>query len=410
VNALQWRSYFLLFCLAFVGSAPAFQESNPLPTVKDPIPTIAFPDWRHVSEEDDDENVVEYSVSFPSAFRSIYPENSIVPLTVFLPAERKGPIPVVVILHYLGARDLRAERRMGKEFAQKGLGSVILTLPFHLQRTPAGHSSGELAIRPDPDHLIAMMTQSTLDVRRTVDWIFTRPEFDSNHIGITGISLGALVASLSYAVEPRFNRAALILGGVDLAHILWNSSIVVSDREKLRRLGYTESTLREKLASVEPQKLLEERKSGRAFVIGARYDSVIPRIDVEKMIAALGTPQTLWIDTGHYGGIFVQNRVTRLVAEFFQKEFGGVEFVSPHAIYAPTIRIGAQADFEDGFEIALGLDLLRSGHRGDAFASFLVSPRTPSLFLGYHISGGLAPGIVLTTDHVTLGVYWSFVL
>jgi len=386
-----------------VALASAGQVQNP----RDPMPSISFPAWRFVDRDDDME---EFGLSFPSEFATPFRQNNSVPLGVFLPLQRSGAVPAVVVLHYWGARDLRTERIMARELARKGIASVVVTLPYHLQRTPPGYSSGQLAILPDPDHLIATMTQCVLDVRRTVDWICSRKEFDSTRIGISGVSLGALVASYVYAVEPRISRASLLLGGADLAHILWNSSLVTSDRDKLRKLGYNEEKLREKLAPIEPLNVLKDRVSGKAFVVGANYDTVIPRVDTEKLIQALPDQETLWIDTGHYGGIFVQRRLSRLVADFFSKEFAGLGFEPPKGIYAPTVRIGAIASAEDGFQICAGLDVWRAGRKGNLYGSLLVTPTQPTLFAGYRFDDRFAPGIFFTSNRVGFGLFWSIVL
>lgn len=370
-------------------------------------PEVPFPDWRFVER---DEEMEEYALTLPSAYLTRFEQNNSVPLAVFLPVERTTAAPVVVVLHYWGARDLRTERIMARELARKRIASVVVTLPYHLQRTPPGYSSGQLAIRPDPDHLIATMTQCVLDVRRTVDWIVSRPEFDSERIGITGVSLGALVAAYAFAVEPRISKAALLLGGADLAHILWNSSLVAGDREKLRRMGYTEEKLREKLAPIEPINALKERTSGSAFVVGAKYDTVIPRADTEKLIQALPNCEALWIDTGHYGGVFVQRRLSRLVADFFSKEFAGLNFEPPKGIYAPTVRVGALAGGEDGLQIGVGLDVWRAGNKGSLFGAVLVTPTQPALFAGYRFDERFAPGVFASSKRVSLGLFWSVVL
>jgi dienelactone hydrolase len=368
-----------------------------------------------VSDEDDPP---EYSVVFPSAVQSPYPANNSVPLDVFLPEDVKGPTPVVVILHYWGARDLRTEKGLADELTSAGLAAVIVTLPYHLERTPPGFSSGALALRPDPartdetltQHMVATMTQSVLDVRRTVDWIQTRPEFDSKRIGIVGISLGALVAATCYGVDERISASAFMLGGADLAHILWNSALVLPERDGLRKLGYTEQRLQSELAPIEPLGVLSERKNPEAFVIGAKNDTVIPPEDTGKLVDALPGAKTLWIDTGHYGGIFVQRRLGRLVARYFATEFSGQSYVPPTSIYAPTIRIGAQANNDQGLQIAVSLDIWRSDKDGKFFGAVMASPKGAQLFLGARLDAGIAPGIFFGPDHISFGVFWGIVL
>ena len=172
-------------------------------------------------------------------------------------------MPVVVVLHYWGASDQKAEVSLANDLLRRGIAAVLMPLPYHLSRTPAGYRSGQLAIQADPKVLVATMSQAVLDVRRTVDWIETRPEFDSRHIGIVGTSLGSLVAANSYGVESRFGPAAFVVGGADFAHIIWNSSRVVTQREDLRRRGYTEERMRDELKPIEPLEFLSARRARR---------------------------------------------------------------------------------------------------------------------------------------------------
>ena len=49
------------------------------------------------------------------------------------------------------------------------------------------------------------------DVMRTIDWMATRPEFDSKRIGCMGISGGGTCTVFAAALEPRI-RAAFVSG------------------------------------------------------------------------------------------------------------------------------------------------------------------------------------------------------
>ncbi len=352
----------------------------------------------------------QYQAGFPSAMTSEYPVNDTVPLQIYVPKAAKAPVPVVLVLHYWGATDLKVERAMCLRLAECGIGSAIMTLPYHLSRTPAGYRSGALAIQADPEHLVATMTQSLMDVRRSVDFLQSRAEFDKSKIGIAGTSLGAIVAALAYGVEPRFQCAAFLLGGIDLAHIIWNSSRVVSERDTLRANGYTEGLLREQLKSIEPGDYLPSRSSGATLVIGARFDTVIPRASTEALIKDLPGVKSTWMDTGHYGGVFVQRRLLGLVGNFFTGAFGGRANAVPATLAAPTVRLGADAAVNNGFDIAVGFDLIRPKGTRSPFASFLISPRGPRLFLGQGVDRGVALGFTLMTKQSGVGLLWSTVL
>lgn len=375
--------------------------------LRQPVEKIEFGAWKDAGGS---ETTDEFTLSFPSAIVSPYPANNTVPLRIFLPKGRKEAVPVVVILHYWGARDLKVERSLAEQFSSRGIASVIMTLPYHLGRTPPGFRSGELAIQPDPEALKATMRQAALDVKRTVDFIDTRPEFDSSKVGIAGTSLGALVSALAYGTEPRFTRAAFVLGGVDLARIMWTSSRVVEARDILRRRGYTLERLQGELAPIEPLTYLGPRKNDSPLIIGGRFDTVIPQDSTRALIDAFSTPNVIWLDTGHYGGIFVQSRVLKEVGNYFQAEFTEHKYSVPKRIYAPTLRIGVMASTSTGFDIGAGIDLWKSNQRGDFVGTALLTPRGPQLFLGARVSDGLSIGAVGGARRVGIGIFWSRVL
>ena len=320
---------------------------------------------------------------------------------------------MVLITHYWGASDLRAERALGEDLVARGVGAAILTLPYHLSRTPPGKRSGELAIVPDVPRLRGTIVQAVLDVRRSLDFLDSRPEFLKSPRGVSGTSLGALVSVLGYAVDSRITHAAFILGGADFAGILWNSSRTGPQRDVLRRQGYGEGRLRKELRDVEPLTYLPRAAPGTTFLVSAKYDTVVPGGNSAALARALGDPLRLQIDTGHYGGIFVQQRVLREVARFFGNEMTGEPYAPPKRLVAPTVRIGALASAPNGFDLAAGLDLYRFDPRGDGFVSALITPRGPQLFAGRMIFPGLAFGGIAKLsgrNHFGLGVFWSVVL
>jgi hypothetical protein len=395
----------LLIGLLLVAAAGAGAQTLP-PIDQAPRP-IPFSDWHEVSRP---EAGIEYLVTYPSPVLTGIPANDEVPLRVFLPTQRTGPVPVVLIMHYWGALDLRVERTLALELNRRGVAAAILTLPYHLQRTPPGYRSGQLAIQPDVEKLKGTMVQAVQDARRAVDFLRTRPEIAPNSLGVVGTSLGALVAASAYGIDARFTHAAFLLGGVDLAGILWSSTRVVGQREALRRRGYTEERLREALSPIEPANFLNRRTEGSEFVVGGLFDTVVPRRSTERLIALLPSPSVLWLDTGHYGGIFVQRRLMREVASYFATEFTGGTFEPPSRLYAPTVRIGFRLDTASGVDLGVGLDLLKFDPRGDSFATLLLTPRGPNLFIGRRFSQGLAFGAFGSTRGAGVGLFWSTVL
>lgn len=384
-----------------MGHAAAVPPS--LPT----LPKIQFSDWQEVPRVDGGR---EFDLQFPSAVKTAYPENDLVPLKFLFPDEGSGPLPVVLVLHYWGATDLRAERALGARLNRKGIVCAIMTLPFHLERTPAGHRSGDLAIPPKIADLKANTIQAVQDVRRSIDFISTRKEFHQDRIGIAGTSLGALISGLAYAVDPRIFDASFLLGGVDWAHILWESSLVVRQREVLRHAGYDEEKLRNELVDIEPLSYLPRPHSNPAFIVGGKFDTVIPISCTQALINAMPGSQVLWLDTGHYGGIFVQGKLLSLVADYFGRVFDNQPFVAPARIIAPTIRLGFQANSLNGLDVGAGVDLYRFDSQGKGFANLFLTPRGLQMIIARQIDQQFAVGVIGSLRGVGVGAFWSTVL
>ena len=352
----------------------------------------------------------EFVVTFPSSVTSPYPVNNVVPIHILLPHNKQGPFPVVVVLHYWGAENRNVERAMGEDLNARGIAAVLMTLPYHLERTPPGSRSGERAIQADPDALNLTTLQCLQDTRRAVDFIESRPEFDHQKIGVTGLSLGAIVTALVYGVDTRISHAAFVLGGVDLAHILWNSSRVVPQREELRRKGFTEDKLRDALAPLEPATFLAARPDTDAYVIAARYDTVIPPESTEELIKVLKQPKVTWMNTGHYGGFFVENKLLLKVCDYFESAFSNQPFSPVSTLNAPTIRLGVEYSFDKGMDIGFGADVLSVGKQREYSATILATPRGLRLFFGRRLGHQLSFGAVLDRSGLSAGMLWSTVL
>ena len=391
---------------SFLTSCIAGAQVPATPQAPDPPPLITFEEMKPFATWSGSD---EFVVTFPSTVTSPYEVNNSVPIHILLPHDKTGPFPVVMVLHYWGALNRNVERALGQELNKRGIAAVLMTLPYHLERTPPGARSGEMAIQPDTTQLNQTMLQSLQDTRRAIDFVQSRPEFDHDKIGITGLSLGAIVTSLVYGIDTRVKHAAIVLGGVDIAHILWHSSRVVPQREELRRKGYTEEKLRSEL-TLEPATFLAARPDTDALVVAARYDTVIPERATQELIADLKNPKISWMNTGHFGGVFVQNRLLNETCDYFDDSFSGREFVPMSNLGAPTIRLGVEYSLSSGMDIGFGADVFSTGKQREYAATVLATPRGLRFFFGRRVGHQLSAGVLVDRRHVTAGVLWSTVL
>ena len=411
-NVVKWALSVVvgLFTALAIGQDPVIPGSMPV-TIKTPPPAITFSDWKEIRLSDTFEEPTyrEYEVTFPSAIVTPYPANNIVPLRIFRPLG-DAPVPVVLIAHYWGAQDLRAETNLATELCRRNIAAAIITLPYHLKRTPPGHRSGELAITADISALRQTTLQSVLDIRRSVDFLQSRPEFKRTPLGLAGISLGGVVGATAFAVEPRITHVTFLVAGLDLAQIIWKSSRLVQAREGLRARGYSERRLREELRDIEASELLPRDPPGTAFLVTGKFDTVIPEGSSQALAKAFPDSAILRLDTGHYGGVFVQRRLIRESADFFSKSFDSLKYVPPTKLYAPTIRLGLTLDSKYGLNVAGSLDLWRFDKSGETAARLVLSPRSINVWLTREVSQGLSVGGFVGFRGAGLGVMWTVVL
>ncbi|MCS7308862.1 MAG: alpha/beta hydrolase family protein [Armatimonadota bacterium] len=351
-------------------------------------------------------------IRFPSLVQTKeYPPNSTVYAEVFLP-HQDGKMPAVVILHSWGVQKPDIELALARHLSRRGFVTAVMTLPYHVQRTPSGYLSGELMIVPDVKQMRDTMRQAALDTMRLIDWLQSQPQVEHGKIGIVGISLGAIVSALVLGVETRLQAGVLILGGANLAHILWRSPLTMNIRAELRSKGVSYERLRQEMASVEPLNYLHGQHGEKVLMVNGRYDLVIPREDAAALRRALGEGPILWLNTGHYGPALVRPALFRLVERFLNTTLrdGAEPFSLPRTLNEPTIRIGLLHSGVWGTRVSAALDLWQWEQEGRAGVALQLSPRNISLLVGVRPLAPLHVGVEISSRAPAGYVLFHFVL
>jgi pimeloyl-ACP methyl ester carboxylesterase len=147
-------------------------------------------------------------VSFTAAYGS-----ERVPLVLFLPRTAKPPYQVA--LHFPGSDATRAasSRNLYIQWVQFLVRSGrAVAFPIYQQTYERRRKS------TGPNFMREISLQRGLDLRRTVDYLQTRPDIDGAKIAFYGISLGAQLGPLYLAIEPRLRTGVLLAGGFET----WN--------------------------------------------------------------------------------------------------------------------------------------------------------------------------------------------
>jgi dienelactone hydrolase len=332
-------------------------------------------------------------LTFPSQVQSPSPNNNLVRGYYYQP-KVDGRVPAVVVLHgwgpFLGAK---MEQKLCRALAERGMAAFFLMLPYHMERHAEGRRSAQGTISADPQRLVESGRQAVVDLRCVLDWLEGRPEVDSQRLGVLGISLGAIAANLAMGVDERLAAGVAIVGGGDLADVMWRSPLAFPWKWKMQRAGITRPMLQEILRPVEPITFADRNRPRRVLMINGYHDVIIPESSTQKLWDALGEPPIIWLNSGHVSLFLVREEVFEAAFAFLRGEFGVGPAWTPRAIRVRPVKAALLWDQRQGLRPGLFKELVCSGGRGRL--SLDLGLTTAGFFLG-------ASGAV--TDRVAVGV------
>lgn len=243
----------------------------------------------------------ETVLRFPSPAKSPWPANDTVWAHLLVPPGPPARRPAVLILPVMAAPNVWIETRFAHRFVRDGFVVMWLEMPTQFHRRPLpSEPSGQVFLARTPARLAANFRQSVLDARRALGVLAARPEADPDRMALFGISLGAIVGSVVYSVDPRPRFAAFLLGGSDFPSLVLEGSLT---GPFARKMGLTRDALAAAWAGLDP---LERRRADAAkpaLLVNALWDSVIPAANARKLAEAFPAARQVWVPGGHYTAI-----------------------------------------------------------------------------------------------------------
>jgi hypothetical protein len=193
-----------------------------------------------------------------------------------------------------------------------GLNVVQPVLPLHGPRRRGVWRGAQF---PGEDMLddVHAAAQSVWDVRRLVSWI--RAQDSGAAVGITGVSLGGYVTSLTASLEDGLACAIAGIPAVDLMDLLEHHADLAPDDERRHVL-----TLAKQIGRVVSPLVLEPRvPHDRRFVYAGVGDRLVhPRHQVARLWEHWGRPEIMWFEGAHIG--FTRSKpVSRFLREALRR-------------------------------------------------------------------------------------------
>ena len=241
----------------------------------------------------------DHSVRFNSRISSDVVENNIVHLWHH---RKPGAQTVVLVLPYWNAVRARM-MSLAKLVSWCGHSAAIMSLPYHDERQPAGWSHAKGLVSSNIGLTLRSMTQAACDA---IDAISALRQMGYRNIAIMGSSIGACVASLVDAHDPRPSAVFLILMAADFAECVWDGISTAHIRQSVE--GHMSlDDLKAVWAPISPATYvwkLPSKPRQKRLIISGRWDFTFPRHTVlayREKLAEAKVPH-VWLDwcCGHY--------------------------------------------------------------------------------------------------------------
>ena len=220
----------------------------------------------------------------------------------------------MVVLHILGA-DFALSRYLAARLADRGVAALFVQLPYYGNRRGAEKEQRFLSV--DIGRSVGAMRQGICDVRRASAWLAGREEVDAAKLGVAGISLGGIVASVAAAVDPAINRVPRCWPAAGWPTSSGRCPRGAKYRELWLASGRTKADLEALTAPFDPLTHADRLKGKRILMIAGIVDEVIPPSAARALWEKAGRPPIRWYDCGHYSAVGILLPALRETVEFF---------------------------------------------------------------------------------------------
>jgi hypothetical protein len=298
-----------------------------------------------------------YDLRYPSPVVSPHESNNTVPAELYLPAgvTKEHAFPAVVCLHIIHD-NFDLEHLLCTQLAQSGVIALFFKQPYYGER---GGTVGKQLLASGANIFMGGLEQGFEDARRAVDILSAMPEVNAQHVGITGISMGAIQSASVCGFEPRIHKAFLTLGGCDIQKIIMTAHETRRMRAFIQGLPKDEQdrvwACINRLDPITAKDALRKLADGNNLrMICAEQDEVVPPECGRRLAEAAGfSDRVTWLPgMGHYTAMAGFPQIMKNVTTFFGADVPAT-WQPPHGNGAKT-SVELLGVFLSGFAAMLG--------------------------------------------------------
>lgn len=224
--------------------------------------------------------------------------------------------PIILVLPIFGGKNT-IEEKFARYFAKNGYAAAII------------HRQKDFKKNLKMDTVNLFLKQIVFDHMQAVDWVQMQEDIDTSRIGVFGISMGAINASLLVSLDHRVSACVLGLPGGNIPYILTYSDEggIVEKREAyMKEHHLSEDEFYDGLkqtVTCDPINYAPYINAENVLVILARFDDVVPYSQGEALWEKMGEPESIRLFSGHYTAYVYISYVEEESLDFFKKRFDG---------------------------------------------------------------------------------------
>ena len=254
----------------------------------------------HVEQKLETKNYLVRSLSFPSIGENGQAGNLV--RALYYQSKLPGKKKLVIVLPIWGTHTYPS-RKITKSLVRNSRGDInvlrILGKDSLFDWAAMRAAATEEELIALAERMVERVRTHVVDIRRAIDWAETQPDIDASRIGLIGFSMGAVVASLVAANEPRIAASVLAMGGANVHEMFATCFGRAKDAREtiISRLGWTKETFEEKLEKpltpINPARFAGRVNPERVIMFEAGHDTCIPKSGREALWRAMGQPQRI---------------------------------------------------------------------------------------------------------------------